>query len=576
MLVRTVIWLVVPVASSLAALLASLGLRSLTTALLNGVGVGLCTCFGAVSVFFLDVAQARGFVLASVAAIMPALGVLLAAWLSARRHPNRLLQFLRGAGGAAAVAALWLMPGILSALYVAVLATPGAYLRPTWWRDSLEHWQVSFSVPPTAQPAAVLLECRLPVLGVTSLALLDPATGRMTWIQRGMPRVPPDRREGCWSPDGSRVVWQHRDVYGLERCLVWLGIERSGSRREDMGPGGWAPDLFAYDLKTRQTTCVPHEAWDGLLGRGLHWWYDATTILWVVVGQPVGPGLISFVNTENGSVHSCLLFPASTTATRKFQTVVLPGRRAFVALWRKASAEAAEELLIATGTPDTAEATLLRVTEPPPRGARFQAVSPDARWGLFVTAGHGDVAGSLHLVDLGTGTTRQVDLPPAAYGLPDGPQPLLPSPSHALPGPPGGFGPLDGWRWAWELALLSFPDADRLAVSCGGVHAVYELSRSTWQVYAPPSPDGPLASGLGWRASPDGTRILQLYRADDRGALMARVFDLNSAEWTVVPLPDGWQRDVQWYGNEHVLTVNEAGVWRIGLDGSRELLWPRE
>lgn len=74
-----------------------------------------------------------------------------------------------------------------------------------------------------------------------------------------------------------------------------------------------------------------------------------------------------------------------------------------------------------------------------------------------------------------------------------------------------------------------------------------------------------------------GERFLQLCRSHGASAPLARVFDLGRGQWNVLPLGGNpGYYDVQWYGNEHVLAMDGQGVWRYGLDGSRELLWPRE
>ncbi len=120
-------------------------------------------------------------------------------------------------------------------------------------------------------------------------------------------------------------------------------------------------------------------------------------------------------------------------------------------------------------------------------------------------------------------------------------------------------------------------DGTRLLVSTRNLHAVYDSSGDSWQTHvAPPAGDSAEDGGM-WTASPNGERFLQLCRSHGSSTPLARIFDLGRSQWTVLPLGGnpGYD-DVQWYGNEQVLAVDGQGVWRYGLDGSRELLWPRE
>jgi hypothetical protein len=552
--IRVGIWLLAPVVSSLASLLASLGLRSLTTALLSCVCLCLSVWGGALSLFFLGgVAQARGFVWASAAAVVPSLGVLLAAGLSARRHPNRLVQFLRGAGGATAVTALWLVPGILSVLYLVALATPEAYLlRPTWWRDPLG--RVTVSVPPTVRPTAVLLVCQHSVLRSTSLALLDPATGRTTWTGRAIPWA--DLRKGRWSPGGTRLALLDWDVTGLGLDWGWWDASLEELGRQSRSPQN--PRVSVYDTATGRTTRVPGDPRPGWIEEEGDLWYNDT---WLAERQGSGtaahwwPSAIGFLNVEDGTTRVCRLplDDGENASWRWAGKVVVPGQAVFAALQRGGTAGAASEAVVARCTPADEVATLVPIVNLPERWeGGLLAVNQGARWALFGNAE--SIGGHIqdwHLVDLTTGRRRQVELPPALA---------------ERQAEPGG-----------SLSLVGFAGATgRLLMGTRDLLAVYDPEGGAWEVYAPPPPDGPRAGGYGWSPSPDGEHFLQVWCAHDSSPTVARVFDLGSGQWSVLPLGKGWYGDVQWYGNQHVVGQSNGRLWKLGLDGSREVLWPRE
>jgi len=553
------IWLLAPMTAAHASLLASLGLRSLATALLSCACLCLCVGSARTSLLLLDVAAARRLVWVAAAVVASGLSILLAAWLSARRHPRRVAQFGRGAGGCTAVVALFLVPAMLSVLYVSVLAAPEAYVRWTWWRGRLG--RVSVSVPAVSQPAAILLRCELYTGEGVSLAILDPATGRTAWLGTAPCRTVLAQQWGTkWSPEGSMVAWQGLELAMGAKCLNWRSDRNSRDKwRQGPGPEEQEPALFAYDVGRQRTTCVPDGMGYILFERRPSPWYDETTIAGAVQRPPRGL-CISFANLKDGTVHSSPVFPGGEAAlrmTRCAGTVVLPGRATWLAVVCKTAAGTGEELILARGAPDMQAAALLQVRDPELTRGFFRAVSPDGKWGLFSTSKRRDGGDCrLDLVDLASGATRRVGLPPeVAAALED-----------------------DELNWRSVLTAFFVADSERLLVSTQNLHAVYDLARDSWQVHAPPPPIDALAFGDGWRPAPDGEHLLQVcYHVTD-GAYpqVARIFDVRTGRWTRLPLGKGSYGDVQWYGNEHVLAVDGQGVWRFGLDGSRELLWPRD
>jgi hypothetical protein len=528
------IWLLAPTATCLASLLASLGLRSLTTALLTGVGLCPCIGLGAVSVRSMHVLQVDEFVWAVAAVTVPASGAVLAAWLSARRHPRKLVQFVRGAGGCIGVMALFLLPAALPRFYLVAVATPEAYWRPIWWRPY--PGRVTVVAPPVERPAAVTLACGLYRGRGAALALLDAETGRTVWLDSDL-RPPEGASEaawqGLWSPDGSRVAWQGTGHSGIAAIM---------KQKEA---------LCVYDLKTEQTIRIHGRVpvISFMLGTqdvaNRNPWYDNTWIAGVMYTREGGLG-VGFVDTEDGSVHACPVPSVTTAAAWKgwIGTVVVPGRAVFTAMRRPAAEGGSEELVIARCTPSAAEATLLRVRHPPAPPACLRAVTSDARWALFVTPPERGRAGGQDLVDLDTGATRPVVLPPEGADL------------LARIGP--------------SLQVVGFvAGGTRLLVAAPDALGLYDPERDSWQVVFPPVPDGHLEHGKVWEASPDGERFLQRCYAPAG----ARIFDVGRGQWTMLPLKDGY---LQWYGNQHVLGQSNGAIWRLGLDGSREVLWPRE
>ena len=255
LVVGIALWLVAPVAAAQAALLASLGLRSLTTALLSGACLCLCVYLGAVSVDHLDVLEVRWPVWVLLVVAVPGLQVLLAATLSAQPHPRKLLQFVCGAGGCTAGTLLFLLPAALSHVYMDAVVTPAAYVRSAWWRDRLG--EVSVSVPPADRPAILALGCGGRRLWGAPPALLDPATGHTTWLDAHLAPAP-NGRAWEWSPDGSKLAW------GSYADSAAAGT----AQRQAL--------LCVHDLRTQRTARLP-----GAVPIALFWgnetpWYDST------------------------------------------------------------------------------------------------------------------------------------------------------------------------------------------------------------------------------------------------------------------------------------------------------------
>lgn len=554
---RVVVWvslcLLAPVAAALASLLASLGLRSLTTALLDGAGLLVCAGAGGVSLYCLYAVKARGFVVAGSAALVLGLVILAAAGLSARRHPRPWVRFARGLGGFLAVLTLFLGPAIPSALYVGVLATPEDYRLPAWWRAPLG--QVLVVVPPANQPAGVLLACELRSGVGLSLAWLAPNQPRPTWTDTRL--LPLDLWDMAiaWSPTGTRAAWREWDRNGSAHGLGWLsGVVQRSSRQ---GRGIEFTHVSVLDTGTGRRVCVSHDLAADWLLDGSPWsgkpgaWYSDT---WLTGRQgftqrseprPLG---IGFVNVDDGSSRVCGL-PSGDSGERwrywAGNKVVLPNRAVFVAVWRHGASGTEPQLLVARCTPDDAEATVTRVTAPLPLATRLEDVSPDECWAVFGTPNDRGLNERLDVVDLATGAPRRLALPPdMAERMAEG---------------------------RCGLDVVGFVgDGRRLLVAAGALCALYDPGRDAWRVCAPPA-----CSGL-WRVSPDRRRVLQACHADGSGPPVVLILDVASLEWSSLPLGETHYSDVQWYGNEYVLAMTTTGLWKLGLDGSRDLLWPRE
>jgi len=560
------IWLLAPTAAVVTSLLASLGLRPLTTALLGAAWLCLCIACGVLSVLLLAVAQARGLVWFSAAVTVPASAVLLAAWLSARRHPRKLVQFLRGVGGCAAVPALFILPGALPHAYTNLLKPPTYYVRSDWWHRS-PGWVNSVSVPRTSRPAALALEIALECESDSSrdaslLALLDLSTGRTAWS--GVWPAPVDRaqrtlggyRAVVWSPDGSRVTWEGGIYPGLTEDLAWP------TYREETLPGlvreaaATRAELRVYDVRRRRTLRVPGDLATDVMEQCNSSWYNATWLVAPWLKDPGGLGLV-FVNTDDGSAHVCPVpLPGhGDVANHRAGMVVLPDRAVFVAVWRGVTCEGAlawPDLVITRSTPSAASATILQVRDLPPGSTELRAVSPDAQWALLAPDlwNREGPPPNLALVDLGTGATRPLVLPPGVL-------------EHmARP-------------WGGPLTAVFATGGTRVLVDLQSIYAVYDLGGDTWQMHVPPVPADTAAQGWGTCVSPNGERVLQVF-SPDRGSAgpQAVILDLVDGTWTTVPLAfHSAKRDVRWCGNEHVLDLHPTGVWRFGLDGSRELLY---
>jgi len=545
------IWMLAPVAAAQASLLASLGTRSLTTALLNAVCLCLCAGSAAVSAICMDELEVRAFVWASVAVVMTAAGVLLAASLSARRHPRTWVRCVRGIGGCLAVLALFLLPAALCRVYGTVLATPGAYLRPTWWRDRLGSVS-AFSVPPLARPSALLLRYefrRTP--GVSQACRLDLETGRTTRVAAGVFPPRPWDFEILWSPDGSRAAWTSLAPMG---DIVTIRGLTDGSKTPP--PASQAPrepyGLCVYDLRAQRTTRLPGGVGLGLLHQSGNPWYNRTWLAMPWGRDPLGPG-VAFVNADDGAAHFCPVSAAEGAEpwSHSFGMVVLPDGAVFRAVRQAGATEGAGSgLVIARCTPTSSAATLLRVRDPPPGALR--AVSPDAKWALFVTSAMDSVGDRLDLVDLGTGATRPVASPPGVMGRSREDQ----------------FG-LETARFV--------TGGTRILVSLPGSSAVYDIGRDTWQLYVPPGPAVPGGGTNAGSLSPNGERLLQppATYSDAPGANRIAVLDLHAGLWTSVPLEGRAYYVPEWFGNDHILVLSASGLCLYGLDGSREVLWPR-
>ena len=554
------IWLLAPTAAALASLLASLGLRPLPTALLNGVWLCLCSAGGALSVLLLDTVQVRGLVWAVAAVIVPASGVLLAAWLSARRHPRKLVQFLRGGGGCAAVLALLLLPGALAHGYIKVLAPPTYYVRSDRWHRA-QGWVNAFSVPPTSRPAAIALECELAgAPGASLLALLDLSTGRTAWSGAWPAPMNCGARSIAWSPDGSRVTWGGVASFGIRGTYAWPTCRKGALPRQILGAATARAELRVYDVRKRRTIRVPGDQATDMLERCSSSWYNNTWMAALWLYDPGRLGVV-FVNTDNGSAHICPVpWPErGDVANHRAGLVVLPDRAVLAAIWRDAPvAGGRSELVIARCTPSAAAATLLTVRDLPPLSTELRAVSPDAQWALLAPdlwTWEGRQP-NLALVDLGSGATRPLRLPPEVL-------------EHMTKARGG------------RLTAAFVTAGTRVLVDLHGIGAVYDLKRDAWQVYVPPVPEDAAAEGWGVCVSPNGERVLQVFPPGRDGAdgQQAVILDLVSGQWTTVPMAfhgagGRVEREVRWCGDDHVLALNPMGVWRFGLDGSRELLYP--
>jgi hypothetical protein len=555
------IWLLAPTAASLGSLLASLGLRSLTTVLLAGAWLCLCVACGALSVLLLAAAQVRGSAWVPAAVGLPVSGVLLAAWFSAQRHPRKLLQFLRSGCGCAGILAACLLPGVLPQVCFHVLKPPTYYVRSDW-RHQAEGWVNSIAIPSSSRPTAIALEIALVSDSETSgdaslLALLDLSTGRTAWS--GVWPAPMDRgivrcRPIAWSPGGSRVTWAGGPKSTAEQDVVWPAYRAGALPGQGKGATTGRAELRVYDVRTRRTIRVPGDLATAVLERCRCSWYNNTWLAALWLGSRCEPG-VAFVNTDSGVAHACPMSldePVWQGGSMP-RMVVSPDRAVALGFWRETSwPECKAEYVIAIATPSATVATLLPVRDLPPRETELRAVSPDARWALLAPDWWVPESGprpNLALVDLRTGASRPLILPPGIL--------------EHMAARRGG--PVDSQFAAGGRCVL---------VDSRDVDAVYDVERDTWQTYVLPAPDG-TAIERGASVSPNGQRVLKLFHTKRSSDLQAVVLDLVDGHWTTVPLPLGprVERGLGWCGDDFVLALSRKGVWRAGLDGRAELLY---
>jgi len=576
-----VLWMVAPVAAALGSLLASVGLRSLTAALLTAALLCACAFFAYLSMRGLGLVRVQPLTGLAVCLGMPGLSILLAARLSAWRHPRKLVQIVRSAGGCAAVLVLFLLPAALLQGYLSTWATPAAYVHASWFSRGLG-W-ASVSVPLSDRPAAVAIECQLLTSRVASVALLDPSTGRTAWIdRRTIPVVHSSTGNGdaAWSPCGSRVSW---GSFGAVAGASAEASRPAGAfwRFAEAPYAASKPELCVYDLKTQRTTRLPGAPQflspDGL---GSPWYDDQWLAEVRIRGEPAVLS-VRFLNVDDGTMRVLPVPLGGTAGQGEWLSVAMaPGRVLCIANSQVGRDGVMGELVIAKCTPDSTAASLVRVGDPLP--GELKAVSPDGRWALFAPMAWDTPSARIDLVDLDSGAVRAVELPAESRDLARERRRLV----HIDGFVAGGTGVL---------------------VSSLATFALYDIGRGAWVTYIMPQPQATEYSGRPADVSPDGGRVFQVFR--DGGAVLAQVatgnqgkgdqarvfrkmlldggageayavvLDLRSGQMTKIPLPGfgngpAFNPTARWFGNDHILVLSSSGICRYGLDGSREVLYP--
>jgi len=575
------LWMVAPVAAALASLLASLGLRSLTTALPTAALATACAFLAFLSLRSVGALRPRPLPALAVLLAVPGLCILMAVTLSARRHPRRLVQFGRAAVGCLGVLVLFGLPAALAQSYLDVLATPAAYLRPTWFSRGLG-W-VWISVPPSDRPAAVTIECQAINSRVASVALLDPSTRRTAWVdRRSLPvaHASTGHWDRAWSPDGSRVLW---GSFGAVAGASAEASRLAGAfwRFAEAPYAASQPELCVYDLTTRRASRLPGAPWSWSPGDLGSCWYDGHWLATVNIEGRPGVVTARFLNVDDGATRVLPVLLGGAAAQGEWLSVaVAPGRVLCIAHSQHAKDGSMGEQVIAKCTPDTTAASLVRVGDPLP--GDLKAVSPDGTWALFLPMAWDTPDARIGLVDLDSGAVRAVEVPAESRDFAGERRPFV----HVDGFVTGGMGVL---------------------VSSLATFALYDIGRDAWVTYTMPQPQAVQYSGRPAGVSPDGGRVFQVFR--EGGAVLAQaatakqakgeqarvfrkmlldggageayavVLDLRSGQMTKVPLADfsGWpgiEPTARWFGNDHLLVLSASGLCLYDLDGSREVLYP--
>jgi hypothetical protein len=581
-------WAFAPLTASFSALLAALPLRSLATALLAAVLLAVWGVLGWLSLAGLLAARVIPPWLVVILAGEVGSAVMTAGGLAARRHPRAPVQALRSLGGCAGVVVVCLLPGLLSYLYLNVLATPAAYLRANMLRRSLG-W-ISVSVPYTAQPAGVVIECQPYDGHYGAAALLEPVAGRCTWVDR-LARgfgARASRGVATWSPDGRRASWASCLPVAADGTSSPRGVEAGwGPLRATAPP--WlnrpVPSQSVHcvlDLTTQRLARLPNLPWSLSKPHGGNPWYDAQWLATVTVERSPAAIRVSFVNVDEGRQETCMVpVEAAADDWERVSVAMAPGRAVCVAIRPPSAGGVAEgRLVMALATPEATVARLVEVRGLVPEKSRLRNVSPDARWALFEPFTWDDPGARLDLVDLHTGDTHAM----------------------GLPSEPADFG---GYQRRFVQVCGFVAGGKGILVSSLGTLGLYDLERQVWVTYLPPRP--PLAgySGQPVSVSPDGRRALLVFlgggarlvgdsTAEPRRGTVQWIFQMvrgavpGEADAVVVELATGQMTTVHmdfggepadtpgatWFGNDHILVLSSSGICRYGLDGSREVLYP--
>jgi hypothetical protein len=583
------LWPVASVTASFSALLAALPLRSLATALLAAVLLATWGVLGWFSLVGLVGVRVLLPWLLVVLAGEVGLAILAAGGLAARRHPRALVQALRSLGGCAGVVLVCPLPGLLSYLYLDVLATPAAYLRGNALRRALG-W-ISISVPHTDQPAGVVLQCQPYGSRYGAAALLDPATGRCTWVDRlplGFGQRAGTRGMATWSPDGHRASWVSTLPKAADETpsLGNVGVHWHPPRASVLPwldrPDPPQPVLCVYDLATQRLARLPNMAWSLSDPYGGNPWYDPQWLATVTVERNPAEVRVSFVDADDGRRHACTVPVEGAAADWERVSVAMAlGRAVCVAIRQPSAGSPADSVVVALTTPEAAAARLVQVRGQVLEGSRLRSVSPDARWALFEPLTWDDPDARLDLVDLDSGDSRAVELPAGARDF-------------------------EGYQRRSVQVCGFVAGGKGLLVSSLGTLGLYDLERHAWVTYLPPQPQLTGYSGQPVTVSPDGRRALLVFvgggarQAGDsateprRGTFqwinqIVRRAGLREADAVVVELATGQMSSVHladfggepgftpgatWFGNDHILVLSASGLCRYGLDGSREVLYP--
>jgi surface antigen Omp85-like protein/WD40 repeat protein len=284
--------------------------------------------------------------------------------------------------------------GYLLRRYAAILAGPPCTDASTPWPSPDAR---AAMLAPAASPAGELVAYFTNERGTLEIAisrLRDGARFRSVASTEGRyESLPSDGRPIAWSPDGGTLAFLAslggRDVLvlwdlarGAERERIDLGLERAysvafhpdGQALVVGGTSDGAPDLFAYDRKSRRTTAMTH---DGYFDTEPAWSPDGRRLAY----SSERAGRWSLVVLEADSGRERVVLDGSGVPLAPAWTA--DGRR-LLCVWDRGGVENIYEVDLASGEARRLTDTLGRTATPfpLPDGRILYAEYGAGRWGL--------------------------------------------------------------------------------------------------------------------------------------------------------------------------------------------------